>query len=86
MTAPAELLDFPPTLRRIRDEGACRDAADPDEFFPTRRELGGHMVVIFCRLCPVRADCLQWALDHGEEGVWGGMTERQRRKLMGRPA
>lgn len=37
----------------------------------------------FCRTCPVRTECLAHALDHGVEfGVWGGMTERERRALL----
>jgi len=37
----------------------------------------------FCRTCPVRTECLAHALDHRVEvGVWGGMTERQRRALL----
>lgn len=31
-----------------------------------------------CEGCPVRAECLQWALDHEEFGVWGGTTEEER--------
>jgi WhiB family redox-sensing transcriptional regulator len=37
----------------------------------------------FCRACPVRTECLAHALDqHVEFGVWGGMTERERRALL----
>lgn len=37
----------------------------------------------FCRTCPVRTECLAHALDHQIEfGVWGGMTERERRALL----
>jgi WhiB family transcriptional regulator, redox-sensing transcriptional regulator len=37
----------------------------------------------FCRTCPVRTECLAHALDHRVEfGVWGGMTERERRALL----
>ncbi|MHA6797077.1 WhiB family transcriptional regulator [Pseudonocardia bannensis] len=41
----------------------------------------------FCFACPVRTECLAHALDQRIEfGVWGGMTERQRRALLrGRP-
>ena len=36
-----------------------------------------------CRNCPVRTECLAYALDYGMEyGVWGGMTERERRSLV----
>ena len=41
-----------------------------------------------CRQCPVRAECLQFALDTNQEfGVWGGLSEDERRVLMpvGRP-
>jgi WhiB family redox-sensing transcriptional regulator len=35
-----------------------------------------------CGDCPVRVECLAWALQHGEEhGVWGGRTEKQRRAI-----
>jgi len=38
-----------------------------------------------CRGCPVRTECLADALDNGIEfGVWGGMTERERRALLRR--
>ena len=40
---------------------------------------------LFCRTCPVRTECLAHALDEGIEfGVWGGMTERERRALLRR--
>ena len=35
----------------------------------------------FCNLCPIVAECLQWALDHDEVGVWGGTSTYQRRQL-----
>jgi WhiB family transcriptional regulator, redox-sensing transcriptional regulator len=38
---------------------------------------------MFCRTCPVRTECLAHALDQRIEfGVWGGMTERERRALL----
>lgn len=38
-----------------------------------------------CRGCPVRLECLADALDNEVEfGVWGGLTERQRRALLKR--
>ncbi|MEV7077976.1 WhiB family transcriptional regulator [Streptomyces sp. NPDC093516] len=40
---------------------------------------------ILCLECPVRLDCVAHALDHREEyGVWGAMTERERRALLRR--
>ncbi|MFH8717650.1 WhiB family transcriptional regulator [Streptomyces zaomyceticus] len=38
-----------------------------------------------CTGCPVRTECLAYALDHRvEHGIWGGMTERERRALLKR--
>jgi len=53
-----------------------------DQLFP---ELAGDQkrARILCADCPVRADCLAEALDNQIEwGVWGGMTERERRLLL----
>lgn len=57
--------------------------ADPDQFYPGK---GEYMVVRdakrICGRCPVTAECLAYALDHGERwGVWGGKSERERRRL-----
>ncbi|MGC8464599.1 MAG: WhiB family transcriptional regulator [Acidimicrobiales bacterium] len=36
-----------------------------------------------CKDCPVKPDCLSYALEHEEEfGIWGGLSERERRKLI----
>jgi WhiB family redox-sensing transcriptional regulator len=34
-----------------------------------------------CALCTVRTQCLEYALTHDVEGIWGGTTQRERRKL-----
>ena len=55
--------------------------ADPDTFFP---EKGGSTreAKRICAQCPVRAECLEYALDNDERfGIWGGLSERERRKL-----
>ena len=37
---------------------------------------------LICRGCPVSATCLSWALASGQEaGIWGGLTEDERRRL-----
>jgi WhiB family redox-sensing transcriptional regulator len=57
----------------------CR-STDPDGFFV--RGAAQRKAAAICRHCPVVAECLADALDNQMEfGVWGGMTERQRRVL-----
>jgi WhiB family redox-sensing transcriptional regulator len=65
-----------------RNYAACRDV-DPDLFFPLGTS-GSSLLQIeearqICRTCPVSAPCLEWALDSGHAGVWGGTTEDERR-------
>ena len=58
----------------------CR-AADPDELFV--RGAAQRKAAVICRHCPVMLECGADALDNRVEfGVWGGMTERQRRALL----
>lgn len=63
------------------DEASCR-AIDPDVFFPERPSDPSLEAKAICRGCPVRTQCLEFALatrlDHG---VWGGLTEVERRSL-----
>jgi WhiB family transcriptional regulator, redox-sensing transcriptional regulator len=33
-----------------------------------------------CGVCPVRAECLDWAVETGQRGLWGGLTDRERRR------
>ncbi|MEW2426249.1 WhiB family transcriptional regulator [Streptomyces sp. NPDC017943] len=43
------------------------------------------LAITVCSRCPVRTECLAHALDHRiSHGVWGGMTERERRALLRR--
>ncbi|QEO08609.1 WhiB family transcriptional regulator [Protaetiibacter larvae] len=54
---------------------------DPEAFFP---EKGGSTrdAKRICSGCSVRAQCLQYALENDERfGIWGGLSERERRKL-----
>ena len=61
---------------------ACR-GTDPDELFVTG--AAQHRAKAVCLGCPVRTECLADALDNQVEfGVWGGMTERERRAVLKR--
>ena len=54
---------------------------DPDLFFPERGASTREAKEV-CRGCVVRDNCLEYALDSGEKfGIWGGMSERERRRL-----
>ena len=68
-----------------RDRAACRDS-DPNLFFPVGT-TGTALEEVeaakaLCRTCPVRAECLAFALETNQEaGVWGGASEEERRQL-----
>jgi len=63
-----------------RDEAVCRQV-DPELFFP---DTGGSARAAkrVCAGCPVRSQCLDWALAHDQRyGVWGGLTVGERMQL-----
>jgi WhiB family redox-sensing transcriptional regulator len=63
-----------------RDGALCAET-DPEAFFP---EKGGSVRAAkrVCGACDVRAECLEYALEHDERfGIWGGTSERERRRL-----
>lgn len=60
-------------------EGACRDRVDVD-FFPSEGWMTAPAKKV-CATCPVRVECLEWALAHENHGVWGGTSERERRTI-----
>lgn len=61
--------------------GALCAEVDPETFFP---KTGGSTVPAkqVCARCCVRAECLEWVLEHPQRyGVWGGKSETERRRL-----
>lgn len=59
----------------------CSEEENPDIFFPPQ---GGSVKAgkLICSLCEVRQECLDFALEHDERfGVWGGLSERERRTI-----
>lgn len=63
-----------------QERGLCAQT-DPEAFFP---EKGGSTreAKRVCLTCEVRAECLDYALGNDERfGIWGGLSERERRKL-----
>lgn len=65
-------------------DGAPCQQVDPEDFYP---EKGGSPAAAkkVCAGCGVKDVCLAWALERNERyGVWGGLSERERRRLQGR--
>ena len=63
-----------------QDRALCAQT-DPEAFFP---EKGGSTreAKKVCRGCEVRVECLEYALEHDERfGIWGGLSERERRRM-----
>lgn len=60
---------------------ACKGL--PTDLFIPDKERGrvDPLAVQVCAHCDVRDECLQWALDNGEVGLWGGTTDNDRKKI-----
>ena len=75
---PAPTDDFRWMLRAV-----CRGAS-PSEFFPSDG-VGVDVARRVCEHCPVKSECLEYALEYRiEHGVWGGAAERERRRILRR--
>jgi WhiB family transcriptional regulator, redox-sensing transcriptional regulator len=78
-TNPLHAVDAEDRLAWV-SKALCR-ATDPDELFV--QGTAQRQAAVICRHCPVMQECGADALDNKVEfGVWGGMTERQRRALL----
>lgn len=74
------MVDSYRSVESWRAESACR-GADPNVFFPNTEEEARPAKAI-CAACPVRERCLDYALaTRQDDGVWGGLTEVERRRL-----
>jgi WhiB family redox-sensing transcriptional regulator len=86
---PARLPVLDATAQPVEEEwrynAACAGTEDLNLFFPVG--TGADAIVqteaakAVCGPCPVRAECLTFALDTDQYGVWGGMSEDERREL-----
>ena len=64
-----------------RNEAVCR-GLDADLFFPDHGDTEAFRAAVkVCQGCPVREPCLHYALRHEGLGVWGGTSERGRRRM-----
>jgi WhiB family redox-sensing transcriptional regulator len=78
--APAWDAADAPTDESWRRAALCAET-DPEAFFP---EKGGSTreAKRVCAGCPVRMQCLEYALGNDERfGIWGGLSERERRRI-----
>lgn len=69
-----------------QDQAACAEV-DVNLFFSDERNsfsdrAAGVVIDVYCTPCPVRVTCLRAALYGREQGVWGGTTDADRRKLL----
>lgn len=73
------------TRARCRQVEGQPAPVDPELFFPTGTSgpalTQAAEAKRFCGDCPVREQCLRWALAVGVEGIWGGTTDDERREL-----
>ncbi len=51
-----------------------------------QRDERERRMIAVCRQCPLIAECLEWAIEHREKGVWGGTTEEGRKVIRRRRA
>ena len=60
--------------------GSCR-TVEPSVFFPSDG-VGVEVARQICQTCPVKQQCLEYAIHHRiDHGVWGGASERERRRI-----
>jgi len=79
--APIRSFRLMETTANWMDEGTCRNLS-PTTFFPSDG-VGVEVAKRICATCPVIDTCLEYALEnHIDHGVWGGTSERQRRRIL----
>jgi WhiB family redox-sensing transcriptional regulator len=80
ISGPKKLADKLGIRPQLNGAASCQ-GVDPDLFYPERGESTKQAKAV-CRGCEVREDCLEYALVNGEKfGIWGGLSERERRRL-----
>jgi WhiB family redox-sensing transcriptional regulator len=80
VTEAVNLMDEQDPELAWQERALCAQT-DPEAFFP---EKGGSTreAKKVCLGCDVRSECLEYALGHDERfGIWGGLSERERRRL-----
>jgi WhiB family redox-sensing transcriptional regulator len=72
-----------PMAKDWRAAGLCK-GSDPLVFYPpSEDDTMAEQAKTICGMCAVRQPCLEFALTTREKhGVWGGLTERERRRVL----
>lgn len=83
--ATVRALSVSPVPGEWADHAACRgmapvDGVTPHPFFPPRGKRVPDEVAEACGRCPVAAQCRWYALHYPVLGIWGGTSEKQRRR------
>jgi WhiB family transcriptional regulator, redox-sensing transcriptional regulator len=94
MSARSNLPSYLQMPKFILDGTPACSNVDPELFYPQEIEVNKTKVISkytnlaaakkICSECPLKLKCLEYALNNGEIGVWGGTTEHQRDDLRGR--
>lgn len=64
-----------------RDQAACADM-EPELWFPVSTETSSPVAKATCISCPVRLECLSYAMQtYQRDGMWGGVTPKNRRAI-----
>jgi|688.fasta_scaffold18867_4 WhiB family redox-sensing transcriptional regulator len=82
MTTDTQILDVAAMLSIIRwkDRAACN--GKQELFFSDHKQTVVQQAKLVCGGCPVRAQCLAYALENTEIGIWGGYTANERRMML----
>jgi WhiB family redox-sensing transcriptional regulator len=60
-------------------KGLCKSHDSNLWFSPSPKSEDTARAVAICNRCPIREGCLTHSLEWGEEGVWGGLTAKERK-------
>ncbi len=72
----------PEVAAQWEERARCRGIENQELFFPDHGNQSSAPAKAICRRCDVRDACLAAALRNGEDfGIWGGLTERERKRL-----
>jgi WhiB family redox-sensing transcriptional regulator len=88
---PPAVVNVVPPLALGRDTGVMMLFFGPDAERPAERRIRERKAKVICALCPLRAECLEYALRHpARHGIWGGLSPEElgaeRRRLVRRVA